>query len=171
MDEWSKQFFRSLDMIGQDTERWWQDVTQQLAAASDAFVQATDEWAEQVQQAIDPEVDRIVDEIGRMVEPVESAFDTQLDEIAHQINDVLDPWITTLFGQFGTWVEEVSAPINSTVDPFLQNHPTCVGCRNYYGQAHGGTMLVCAMHPFGPEAEQCADWESFWPSHDDSSGQ
>lgn len=36
----------------------------------------------------------------------------------------------------------------------------CVGCRHYHGQSYGGTLLVCAMHPDGPESDQCPDWSN-----------
>lgn len=39
----------------------------------------------------------------------------------------------------------------------------CQGCRNYHGQTHGGNRLICAMHPYGVETEQCEDWEDGSP--------
>ncbi|MEO1399688.1 MAG: hypothetical protein AAFV72_00350 [Cyanobacteria bacterium J06635_1] len=35
----------------------------------------------------------------------------------------------------------------------------CDTCRNHYGQTHGGNILVCAIHPYGPEGQSCKDWE------------
>jgi hypothetical protein len=38
-----------------------------------------------------------------------------------------------------------------------------VGCRNFFGETHGGNTLVCAMHPFGPDEDRhCPDWEGFY---------
>ena len=171
MDDWSKQF---LDAFGnavqdltqqwsEDTERWLDTLTDQLASASDAFVQTTDHWAEQVQEAIDPEIDRIVGELNHAVEPFRASLNLQIDDVADQLNEILGPLVMGLSG-IDQWFEEVSGPINSTVEPVLQNYPACVGCRNFYGQAHGGNTLVCAMHPFGPETEHhCPDWDSVWP--------
>jgi ABC-type transporter Mla subunit MlaD len=171
MDDWSKQF---LDAFGnavqdltqqwsEDTERWLDTLTDQLASASDAFVQTTDHWTEQVQEAIDPEIDRIVGELNHAVEPFRASLNLQIDDVADQLNEILGPLVMGLSG-IDQWFEEVSGPINSTVEPVLQNYPACVGCRNFYGQAHGGNTLVCAMHPFGPETEHhCPDWDSVWP--------
>ncbi len=39
----------------------------------------------------------------------------------------------------------------------------CIGCKYYYGRRDGGYFLVCAIHPNGPEAEQCRDWETDIP--------
>ena len=36
----------------------------------------------------------------------------------------------------------------------------CKRCRNYYGKAHGGQQLICAIHAYGPELEVCPDWEA-----------
>ncbi|MGF1566840.1 MAG: hypothetical protein ACFCVD_01990 [Nodosilinea sp.] len=172
MDDWSKQFFNAFgeivhdftQQITQDTERWLDHLTEQLASTSDALVRTTDQWAEQVQDAIDPEIDRLVDELNRTVEPFSVSLNAQVDEVAEQLNVVLGPLVSGLSG-LDQWFEEVSAPLNSTVEPILQNYPACMGCRNFYGQAHGGQTLVCAMHPFGPEEERhCPDWESVWPS-------
>jgi ABC-type transporter Mla subunit MlaD len=180
MDDWSKLFFNSLgeavqdwaEQLSSETERWVEELAENLAHASETFVRTTDQWAEQVQAAIDPEIDRIVDELSRSVEPLEISLDEQIDEVADQINQVLGPVLVEFTVGLDQWFEEVAAPLNNTVDPLLQNHPACVGCRNYYGQAHGGNMLVCAMHPFGPEdVNQCSDWESVWPGQDDDSEQ
>ncbi len=35
----------------------------------------------------------------------------------------------------------------------------CQNCRNYHGQTYGGNFLVCGMHPYGVEGEECGDWE------------
>ncbi|MEO1067762.1 MAG: hypothetical protein AAFW95_01375, partial [Cyanobacteria bacterium J06638_6] len=149
--------------MADDTERWLDSVTNQLANASEALVQVTDEWAEQVQEVVDPEIDRVVNELNQVLEPFQVSFNAQLDEVAHQLDEVLSPLVLGLSG-LDQWFEEASSPINSTIEPFLQNYPACVGCRNFCGQSYGGNTLVCAMHPFGPEEENhCADWESVWP--------
>lgn len=165
-DEWSKQFFRSLGAIAQDTEQWFQQVTDHLAEASETVLQVADEWANEVQESIEPGLNQFLENLDRTVEPLGTVVNAQVDEVANQIEQVIDPLLTTLVSGLGQWLETVSAPINSTVDPILQNHPACVGCRNYCGQAYGGNLLVCAMYPYGPEAEQCPDWESIWPPQD-----
>ncbi|MGB3201254.1 MAG: hypothetical protein WBA99_10140 [Nodosilinea sp.] len=171
MDDWSKQLFDAFDntmhtftqQLSEDTERWLDELTEQLAQASDALVQTTDQWVDQVQEAIDPEIDRIVDELNHVVEPFQFTLNVQIDDVVDQLDDILGPLVTGLSG-LDQWFEEVASPINSTVEPLLQNYPACVGCRNFYGQSFGGNTLVCAMHPFGPEAEQqCPDWDSVWP--------
>lgn len=171
MDDWSKQIFDAFDdavqefaqQLSRDTERWLEDLTEQLASTSESWANATDEWAEQVQDAIEPEVDRMVDELNRVVGPLTIVIDRRVDDVAEQLTLFLEPLLLPNVSMLDRWLEDVSAPINCTVEPLLQNYPACVGCRNFYGQAHGGNMLVCAMHPFGPdETQHCADWESVY---------
>lgn len=175
MDDWSKQWFDAFgnavqdftQQLSEDTERWLDNLTEQLASASDDLVQTTDQWAEQVQEAIDPEIDRLVIELNHVVEPFRVTLNAEINYVADELNEILGPLVTGLSG-IDQWFEEVSGPFNSTVEPLLQNYPACVGCRNFCGQSYGGNTLVCAMHPFGPEAErQCPDWESVWPQTKD----
>lgn len=41
----------------------------------------------------------------------------------------------------------------------LERPKTCIGCRYYYGRNDGGYLLNCAIHPQGPEDENCRDRE------------
>ena len=36
----------------------------------------------------------------------------------------------------------------------------CRGCQHYYGRVDGMRRLICAMHPYGPETDNCEDWET-----------
>lgn len=36
---------------------------------------------------------------------------------------------------------------------------TCRGCNYYYGRNDGGNVLICAIHPHGPEEDICRDAE------------
>ncbi|MBD1916843.1 MULTISPECIES: hypothetical protein [Cyanophyceae] len=175
MDDWSKQLFDAFgnavqdftQQVSEDTERWLDNLVEQLASASDALVQKTDQWAEQVQEAIDPEIDRIAVEFNHVVEPLRVTVNAEIDDVADELNEILGPLLAGLSG-IDQWFEEVSGPFNSTVEPLLQNYPACVGCRNFCGQSYGGNTLVCAMHPYGPEEErQCSDWEAVWPQTKD----
>ena len=40
----------------------------------------------------------------------------------------------------------------------LQPEP-CRGCHHYYGRVDGMHRLICAMHPYGPDADPCGDWQ------------
>lgn len=170
MDDWSKQILNAFSdavqefaqQLSQDTEHWLEDLTYHIAQASDPLVQAADEWAEQVQDALEPEIERLIDDLNHVIQPLEITITHQVDEVAEQLDTLIEPMVARLL-DLDPWLDRVSAPINSVVEPMLQDHPACVGCRNFYGQAHGGNTLVCAMHPFGPDEDRhCPDWEGFY---------
>lgn len=33
----------------------------------------------------------------------------------------------------------------------------CRGCCHYHGHSYGGERLICAMHPYGVDQEECGD--------------
>lgn len=36
---------------------------------------------------------------------------------------------------------------------------SCVGCKNYHGEIYGGNQLICGMHPYGWDDQDCPDFE------------
>jgi len=40
----------------------------------------------------------------------------------------------------------------------------CKGCKHFHGIIYNSVQIVCAMHPYGIEGEQCPDWEGDLPS-------
>lgn len=44
--------------------------------------------------------------------------------------------------------------------PPIKQPAICKGCRHLHGQYHGGTLLVCGVHPYG-NGEDCSDFEGF----------
>jgi hypothetical protein len=41
----------------------------------------------------------------------------------------------------------------------LEDHTpkVCQGCCHYHGHSYGGERLICAMHPYGVDQEECGD--------------
>lgn len=136
MENWSEDFVEMLDTIAKEVEHFFADVAKDIDAAIDALVDVSEEFAEQMH----------------------TAFASDFEE---QISGFIDPILEAVLGLEGA-VEEASQPIIHTVDPILNHHTACVGCRHYHGQVYGGTPLVCGMHPYGWEDEQCPDWQSVW---------
>lgn len=142
MDEWLKQLQTTLDEAAQSSGEWLTEFSQQADQVIEQWVDSSLEAAKEIDQVIGP----------------------ALEQLGDQMDTALDGGLVFFDQQVAPWVEETAAPITCTVTPWLQNHPTCVGCRNYHGAAYGEEMLVCGMHPYGPEAETCPDWESVWPT-------
>lgn len=120
----------------------------------------------EVDRAVDQAVEELTAAAEVAVEQLNIDFET---EVEPYLNRFVDPWMEqmiTWFGGVESDLEERTRPFTQTVNPMVNNHPACVGCRNYHGYSYGGEMLVCGMHPYGWQEASCPDWESTWPPSD-----
>ncbi|MFM7219256.1 MAG: hypothetical protein ACKO21_03380 [Nodosilinea sp.] len=170
MEDWSQHLVNELSKVAQQldeqlirpTEQWLEEIADRFLEISDQWVGNTENRESPPHDAQYSELESFLDRLNQTVEPMERSLNQQVDEVVAQFDQVLAPLVSGL-SSLDQWLENVSTPLNNTVEPILQNYPACVGCRNFYGQAHGGNTLVCAMHPFGPEdRQQCLDWESVY---------
>lgn len=140
MDDWQKDWLRTFDLLAEGVEQLCHDVAKDIGEAVDNLAELSGEFFEQIEEAIAP----------------------SLDEWDQQMTDWTDA-VLQLFFDFETGVSQTTEPFTQTIDPLINEHKACVGCRNYHGYSYNGTPLVCAMHPYGWEAEEsCPDWESTW---------
>lgn len=109
----------------------------------------------QLMEAVADGAEQFFDEMTEVVEGI-------VIEIDQVMSDAIEPILEAYLG-LEVAVGEVAQPIVQTVNPILEEHPACVGCRHFHGQAYGGHLLVCAMHPYGvAEGVDCPDKESIW---------
>ncbi len=100
-------------------------------------------------------LDTALTQLAQEVEvTLDSALDEALDAAMLQWLDLAEPMLET--------AEAVGASVNQSLQPLADGQTACAGCRHYHGQAYGGTILVCAMYPYGPEEQSCRDWDSTW---------
>ncbi|MDJ1171820.1 hypothetical protein PMG71_20535 [Roseofilum sp. BLCC_M154] len=115
-----------------------------------------------------------VEQFFREVEEELEEWVGEMAEITLEMAETLDD---LLFGDLEAYLNEWLDPIqppplesreeDRTYNPFADleefsvnpEHQACVGCRHYHGQVYGGNLLVCGMHPYGPEDSSCRDWE------------
>ncbi len=145
MDEWLRQLQDGIHEVAKDSSDWFADVSKQSNEAIDAAVEASVSTLQGVDEAIAP----------------------ALEQLGDRMNAAVDESVVFIEQQLTPWIERTAAPITHTVTPWLQNHPACIGCEHYHGTAYGEDMLICGMHPYGPDDRTCADWKSVWP--DDAS--
>ncbi len=155
-EEWAENITAFLTVTARITESWLTHTAESTLDVADAL---TDEIAQQV----GPTLETWADTVEETLKPLETTLGAEADRLADAVADQVTPLITPLVTELEQWLAAIAEPVNRTVDPWLNDHPTCIGCRHYHGQAHGGNMLICAMHPYGPDDQQCPDWESVWP--------
>lgn len=137
MEGWQQDWWKMLETVAEELERFVTDVVEELGSAADALIDLTEEMAGQVERSLTPTFD--------------------------EADDRLDEWIDPLLAflnRIESTMGEVVSPVTNTVEPMLNQHPACVGCQHYHGQSYGGTTLVCGMHPYGmPPETECPDKE------------
>jgi len=129
-------------------EKDWQNLYESLTTGVEVFFREVEE-----------ELEEWVGEIAELtVELAETLDDLLLGDLEAYLNEWLDP-----IDEFPPDSREQEPFYNPFADvdypSTLYEHQACVGCRHYHGQVYGGNLLVCGMHPHGPEDASCRDWE------------
>ena len=128
MEQWQKNLFEILETVADEVEHFFEGVSEIVETLFDL----SEEITEQVHNTIATEIDQYLNELA---EPIFEVY-WELEEI----------------------VGEVDQPFPYTVEPTSEEHAACIGCSHYHGQVYGGNLLVCGMHPYGWEDENCPDW-------------
>lgn len=128
MEQWEKDLGEIIARLADEVEHFFLGVGEMV----DVFFEATAEFTEQVQNSIASEVDEFWHEIA---EPI-------LD-VCWDLEDIFTD--TDVIFPYG-------------VEATTEENPACRGCEHYHGQVYNGSLLVCAMHPYGWEGENCPDW-------------
>ncbi len=132
MEKWQKEFWEMMETVADEVERFFLGMTEMV----DTFFELTEEISEQVQDAIASEVDQYLQDL---TEPILEAY-WELEDIV--IDDII-----------------LDSGFPYPVEPSSERNVACIGCRHYHGQVYGGELLVCGMHPYGWNDENCPDWE------------
>jgi hypothetical protein len=130
MEKWQKDIFEMMQIVADEVENFFLGMT----GVVDTFFELTEEISEQVQSTLLTEVEQYLQEFS---EPnLEGYWDFE---------DVMG---------------DVDPAFPYSVEATVEKNPACIGCRHYHGQAYGGNLLVCGMHPSGWEDDSCPDWEA-----------
>ncbi len=149
---------REFTAFCEETVRKTEDLAEQTLQAA---VDQADAIADEIEKQLRPTLEQWADDLGQSLEPLEETLDQEIERFSEEFSEFMTPMVEPLAQALESWVEAMAAPMASHIDPVINDHPTCIGCKHYYGQAHGGNMLVCAMYPYGPETESCPDWQSY----------
>lgn len=154
-DNWARDLGDFFENAARTTEQWAEQTFHDA-------IEAADNFAGELEKQLRPSLEQWANEIHDSVEPIETALDNEVERFTEEVTELITPVVVPLAGAIETWLEAMAAPIASHVEPVVNEHTACIGCKHYYGQSHGGQMLVCGMYPYGPDAETCPDWESVW---------
>ncbi len=139
-------------------DEWWKQLEKTAAEVENFFA----EVGEATELAVDEIVDEVSENLGTFLEQFQLDI---LEEVDNFIEDLVEVIITTgdeidaaISEEWEDFSDE-DFTIISYHQPSAQSHPACINCVNYHGQVYNGNLLVCAMHPYGSDDNNCPDWE------------
>lgn len=133
---------------------WWKQLVK-TATEVENF------WAE-VGEATELAVEEASENLSLLFEQFQADVAGELDNFVQNFVDVIittsEEIDATIFNEWEDFSDDNFTNI-SYHQPSAHSHPACINCIHYHGQAYNGNLLVCAMHPFGAEDNDCPDWE------------
>jgi hypothetical protein len=118
------------------------------------------------------EVQKLLNDV---TEEIEHNLPQEIEDLFVQVDIFIEECITILVEEdplnlIQFWWDQEQSEIDNEDDnivwfdvekttPNAKLHPACVGCRNYHGYTYNGNLLVCGIHPYGWDDENCPDWE------------
>ena len=116
------------------------------------------EVLESVADVVDEFFQGVTDMVEVVANDIENIVGVDFDQC---LQDLFEP-IIEIYAELEEIVSETEETYyySYPVEPTPEKHAACVGCRHYHGQAYGGNLFICAMHPYGWDTDSCPDWES-----------
>ncbi len=131
MEKLQKDLWEMIETVADEVDRFFLEITEVV----DNFIQVTEQIGEQVQNTLATEVEQYLQDLA---EPILEVYWEFEEIMGDDFTDIGFPY---------------------PVEPTQEKNSACIGCVNYHGQVYGGNLLVCGMHPYGWENENCPDWE------------
>jgi hypothetical protein len=183
-DELQQQLRQTIDQVASEVEQQFEQqfddtidqVDRWLIETLEEIDTAASEFAHQVEPLIPPEVRHAWDELEVWLEECDQAIDLSIDALIDVLLDLREDETGEEDSESGDRDPSNSrsnSPFDppdyendpnwfvplSHVRPTAKQYPACQGCQHYHGYRYGEHLLVCAMHPYGWEDEECPDWE------------
>ncbi len=152
---------------------WVNNIEKTVEAALDQTAESFETWTDEVVDQVDKQLQELLvwsqDCSDEMYQQLQQLL--PLDEVSQDIDRTLDDWLEgldALFVEDYRWDGNLGESEQDS-DPFVQityvepsktTNPACIGCQHYHGHQYADTLLVCGMHPYGWDGDDCPDWES-----------
>ncbi len=149
MKDWSDEIFIALEKTFKDFEQLSDKIS---------------EWVETVTEEV---AEEIIETVDFIVEQIDIYLPTEIEEFCRDVFqpllDLDDGWEREQNRENqNSWSNPFTDDYywNPRIEPSADFHPACIGCVNYHGRVYNGNILICGMHPYGWETENCPDWEN-----------
>ena len=143
MEDWQKDFLATVELVALECQQCLESVGELVEAIAEEVTETCQTYAEEMQNDIEVEIDRFIENLFQPIIDIHTEFEYVIFE--------------------EELVEETDFSLNPKVEPTSEIHSACMGCSNYHGRVYGGNLLVCGMHPYGWDGENCPDWEQNTP--------
>jgi hypothetical protein len=140
MDDWQQEWWKQIEKTATEMEEFFLSVEKAAESFVDQVSETADFFVQQFQGELVEEVDSFVQEFIDLITAAS-------DEIEASLWEDLEDFIDDDFMGVGSQ------------KPTPTTHPACINCANYHGRIYNGNLLVCGMHPYGWDGENCPDWE------------
>jgi hypothetical protein len=149
MEDWQKDLITIFETAKNDFEEFCDHITIAAETVAEDFSQGIENFVVEMENNLQKEVDDFLQEVDDFVLKLLQLLIEEEEEFEETIFFDLDLSIETNF--------DFESP---SVKPNSQQYSACVNCRHYHGQIYGGNLLVCGMHPYGWDGDNCPDWEN-----------
>ncbi|MDJ0676363.1 MAG: hypothetical protein QNJ36_13415 [Calothrix sp. MO_167.B42] len=137
MEQLEKDFWEIIQTVADEVDQLFLGINEGINEMVDTFFEFAEEITDQLQESI--------------------ATDIATD-IEDYFNGITEP-LFDHYWEMEDMVGDMDSAFPYPVEATPEKNPACMGCMHYHGQAYGGNLLVCAMHPHGWDDENCPDRE------------
>ena len=141
MDDWQQEWWKKFEKTAAEMEAFLLEVGEVAESFADEVGETIEDFVEQFQEVVVTEVDSFIqdflDAIAETSDDMESAIWEDLDDFTED------------YDFMGVGFQQPTPDIN----------PACFNCANYHGRIYNENLLVCGIHPYGWDDENCPDWE------------
>lgn len=155
MENWQQDLIKILESAKNDFDKLFISVTVTVENATEDLTKEFETFTIELENNLNKEVDNFLQEFDEFIEELLQPLLEQLLEDDDDESSFFEEDINPFSVDFDAETEFY----NPKIKPNAENHSACVGCSNYHGRIYNNNLLVCAIHPYGWEGENCPDWE------------
>ncbi|ELR99991.1 hypothetical protein [Gloeocapsa sp. PCC 73106] len=142
MKDWQNEILSTWEITIKEFEQLSKNIGELVETISEELVETVDFLTEQIDTYLPLEIEQFLNELFQPI--------VELEQVWRWEN-----WENTEFEEYFSDFTEFT--VNPKIEPSPELYPACMGCHQYHGRVYNGNILVCGMHPYGWEDENCPD--------------